>query len=180
MVPLVFKTSVGREERPGCVRFAHASAMCVNRRAAAAAAVAFSAPETVPALPELEGDRMRVRYMTVVGSGGCGARSRSRAARSKSALDEKLTPEPTTVTVEATVAAVGASVEGTLTKGFPDTLPLWPGATVTKSKTTKTPQGTSYSAILTTPDPYADVLAGVGEGLKQADWKVEATRREHG
>jgi hypothetical protein len=92
----------------------------------------------------------------------------------KSALDERLTPEPKTVTVEATVAAVGAAVEGTLTAGFPDTLPLWPGATVVKSKTTKTPQGPSYSAIMTTPDPYADVLAGVGEGLKQAEWKAEA------
>jgi hypothetical protein len=92
----------------------------------------------------------------------------------KSALDEKFTPEPKTVTIEATVAAVGASVEGTLTADFPDTLPLWPAATVTKSKTTKTPQGASYSAIMTTPDPYADVLAGVGEGLKQAEWKVEA------
>ena len=93
----------------------------------------------------------------------------------KSAVDEQLTPEPKTVTVEATVAAVGAPIDGTLTEGFPDTLPMWPGAKVTKSKTTKTPQGTSYSAILSTPDPYADVLAGVGEGLKQAGWDVEAT-----
>ena len=30
--PLVFKTSVGREERPGCVRFAHASAIRMMRR----------------------------------------------------------------------------------------------------------------------------------------------------
>jgi hypothetical protein len=58
--------------------------------------------------------------------------------------------------------------------GFPDTLPMWPGAKVTKTKTTKTPQGKSYSATLTTVDPYADVLAGVGEGLKQGDWTVEA------
>ncbi len=116
---------------------------------------------------------MRVRYMTaalvVVFAPllitGCSV---------KSALDERLTPEPTTVTVEATVATVGASVEGTLTADFPETLPLWPGATVTKSQTTKTPQGPSYSAIMTTTDPYADVLAGVGEGFKRAEWKVEA------
>jgi len=92
----------------------------------------------------------------------------------KSAIDEKLAPAPKTVTVEATVAAVGAAVDGTLTAGFPDTLPLWPGATVSKSKTTTTSQGSAYSAIMTTADPYADVLAGVGEGLKQAEWKVEA------
>jgi hypothetical protein len=93
----------------------------------------------------------------------------------KSTLDKKFTPPPTKVTVEATVAVAGASVEGTLTGGFPDTLPVWPGATVTKSKTTKTPQGKSYSAIMTTPDPYADVLAGVGEGLKRAEWKPAVT-----
>ena len=32
MGPLVFKTSVGGEEPPGCVRFAHASAMCEIER----------------------------------------------------------------------------------------------------------------------------------------------------
>ena len=34
MGPLVFKTSVGREERPGCVRFAHASAIARKTRPA--------------------------------------------------------------------------------------------------------------------------------------------------
>ncbi len=117
---------------------------------------------------------MRVRYMTIAAVAvaallvlpGCSV---------KSSLDAKLAPKPTTVTVEATVAAIGAPIDGTLTKGFPDTLPMWPQAKVTKSKTTKTPQGKSYSAVMTTPDPYADVLAGVGEGLEKADWKVEAT-----
>ncbi|NTU71295.1 MAG: hypothetical protein HGB10_05705 [Coriobacteriia bacterium] len=92
----------------------------------------------------------------------------------KQSIDEKLAPEPTQVTVEATVAAVGAPIDGTLKPGFPDTLPMWPGAKVAAGKTTKTPQGKSYSATLTTTDPYADVLAGVGEGLKRAGWTVEA------
>jgi len=116
---------------------------------------------------------MRVRYVLVAAAtvlaslvlSGCSV---------KSAIDERLTPEPKTVTVEATVAAVGAAVEGTLAAGFPDTLPLWPGSAVATSKTTTTSQGESYSTILTTPDPYPDVLAGIGEGLKQAAWKVEA------
>ena len=116
---------------------------------------------------------MRVRHMTVALAAvvalvlsGCSV---------KSSIDERLAPPPTTVTIEATVAAVGAPIDGTLTKGFPDTLPMWPGAKVTKSKATKTPQGTSYSAALTTPDPFDDVLAGVGTGLEEGDWKVEAT-----
>jgi hypothetical protein len=54
-------------------------------------------------------------------------------------------------------------------------MPMWPGATLTKTKTTKTPQGKSYTADFSTPDPYADVLAGVGEGLKRAGFKVTAT-----
>ncbi len=92
----------------------------------------------------------------------------------KAVLDKQFAPDPKTVTVEATIAVPGASVEGTITEGFPETVALWPGAVVAKSKTTKTPQGASYSTVLNTPDPYDDVLAGVGEGLKQAAWKVEA------
>ena len=93
----------------------------------------------------------------------------------KAKLDAKFTPPPTVVTVEATVAAVGASVDGKVAKGFPSTLPMWPGAKLTASKTTKTPQGKSYSAMFKTSDPYADVLAGVGVGLKKAGFKVSAT-----
>jgi hypothetical protein len=93
----------------------------------------------------------------------------------KSTLDAKLAPKPTTVTVEATVAAVSAPLEGSVTDGFPDSVPLWPGAKVTKSKKTKTPQGTSYSVSMTTVDPFDNVVAGVGEGLKQAGWTVEVT-----
>jgi len=117
---------------------------------------------------------MRVRYMTVAAVAVVASLALS-GCSVKSTLDAKLTPKPTTVTVEATVAAVSAPIDGTLAQGFPDTVPMWPGARVAKSKTTKTPQGTSYSAIMTTADPYADVFAGVGAGLKQAGWKVEAS-----
>jgi len=91
----------------------------------------------------------------------------------KQSLDAQLTPKPTTVTVEATVAAVGAPIDGTLNAGFPDTLPMWPGAKLIKSKTTKTAQGKSHSATLKTGDSYADVVAGVGKGLEDTGWTAE-------
>ena len=93
----------------------------------------------------------------------------------KTKLDAKFTPPPTVITKEATVAVASASVEGTLTRGFPDTVPLWPGATLTTSKTTKTSQGESYSAMFKTGDPFDDVLAGLGLGLKKAGFTVAAT-----
>jgi hypothetical protein len=93
----------------------------------------------------------------------------------KSQLDATLTPKPTVITQEATVAAVGAIIHGAPVRGFPESLPMWPGAKVSVSKTTKTPQSKSYSATMSTKDPYADVLAGVGAGLKKAGFKVTAT-----
>jgi len=92
----------------------------------------------------------------------------------KQKLDEKFTPAPTIVTQEATVAAPSAQVSGTVSAGFPETLPLWPGANLAKMKTTKTPQGKSYTANFATADPYDDVLKGVVEGLKTAGYKVAA------
>jgi hypothetical protein len=117
---------------------------------------------------------MRARYLMIVPAlavallgSGCGT--------VKQKLDEKFTPAPTIITQEATVAAPSAQVSGTVSAGFPDTLPLWPGSSLAKKKTTKTPQGNSYTAEFTTADPYKDVLAGVGEGLKTAHYKVSAT-----
>jgi len=91
----------------------------------------------------------------------------------KNTLDAKFTPPPTVVTQEATVAAVGASVVGTLTGDFTKTLPLWPGSKVVRTRSTKTAQGTAFSATFSTIDPFTDVVAGLGEGLKKAGWKVE-------
>ena len=93
----------------------------------------------------------------------------------KAQLDAKFTPKPTIVTQEATVAAVGAPIDGSVAHGFPGDLPMWPGATLFKQKTTKTPQGKSYTETFTTGDPFVDVLAGVGVGLKRAGFKVAAT-----
>ena len=116
---------------------------------------------------------MRVRYLMVVPAlavvllgSGCSA--------VKQKLDAKFTPPPTIVTQEATVAAPSAQVSGTVSAGFPETLPLWPGASLVKKSTTKTPQGKSYTAEFTTADPYGDVLAGVGAGLKTAKFKLSA------
>lgn len=118
---------------------------------------------------------MRVRIMRVAAVALAASIALSGCAV-KSKLDATLAPKPATVTVEATVAVVGASIEGTLATGFPDSLPMWPGAKVTRSKMTRTRRGTSsYSASLIAMDPFLDVVAGQGEGFKRAGWKVEAT-----
>ena len=121
---------------------------------------------------------MRVRYLsaalvlvaaiTMVGISGC--------SQVKTKLDTTLAPKPLPpVTIEATVAAAGASVEGTISSTFPDTMPVWPGARVKKSQTLKTPQGNSYALVLKTTDPFADVLAGMSAGLKKSSWKTTVT-----
>jgi hypothetical protein len=78
------------------------------------------------------------------------------------------------VTVEATSAVAGAPVTGKLASGMPKDLPLWPGAVVTKSKLVKSSLGNSWTATLSTVDPYADVLNGVGVGFQRANWSTEA------
>lgn len=99
----------------------------------------------------------------------------SGCASVKKSLDDKLAPPPTVVTQEATVAAVGASVVGTITADFAKNLPLWPGSRVVRTRTTKTAQGKAFSAQFTTTDPFADVVAGLGQGLTDGGWKVELT-----
>jgi hypothetical protein len=93
----------------------------------------------------------------------------------KSTIDAAFAPAPKVVTQEATVAVASAVVSGTPVAGFPDTLPLWPGSALAKSTVTKTPQGKSYSASFTTSDPYGDVIAGMGVGLKNAGFTAAAT-----
>lgn len=99
----------------------------------------------------------------------------SGCASVKKTLDAKFTPPPTVVTQEATVAAVGASVVGTMTGTFPDQLPVWPGAKIVRTKTTKTAQGKAFSATFTTVDPFDDVVAGLGKGLTDSGWQVAVT-----
>jgi hypothetical protein len=83
------------------------------------------------------------------------------------------TPPIKRVSVEATAAAPGLPVKGKLASGMPADLPLWPGATVLKSKLVKSSLGNSWSTTLSTLDPYTDVLNGVGVGFQRANWTVE-------
>jgi len=93
-----------------------------------------------------------------------------------SGIQQAITPKPKVnkVTIEATVAVPAASVDGKLVAGAPKTLPLWPGAKVLRSKATKMPGGTTWTATLSTGDPYIDVVNGVGVGFQQAQWQVAA------
>lgn len=88
-------------------------------------------------------------------------------------LDSALAPEPTVVSEEATVAVPAAQVIGVIAEGAPDSLPLWPGARVEGSESTR---GT-FTLVLTASEPFDEVVNGVGVGLQRAEWEVaeEAT-----
>jgi len=86
----------------------------------------------------------------------------------------KVAAKPRVVSREATVGAVGASVKGSLAKGFPADVALWPGAEITSSAVSKTPQGENWSATLLTKDAYEPVREGMAVGLQQAGWTVES------
>ena len=51
---------------------------------------------------------------------------------------------------------------------------LWEGAHVLRSGTIKSGAGNSWSAILSTTDPYIDVYKGVAAGFQKAGWDVQA------
>ena len=89
-------------------------------------------------------------------------------------VSEMIAPKPNIITREATVSAVGATVQGTLPAGFPGYVPLWPGAEVVRAGLTQTAQGKNWSATLLTKDAYQPVLEGMGVGLEKAGWKVES------
>lgn len=78
------------------------------------------------------------------------------------------------VTVQAKVGQPGAKVEGTLKPGAPSNLPLWEGAGVLKSSVVKSSLGKSWSAVLTTADPYDDVVKGMAVGFQRTGWQVES------
>jgi hypothetical protein len=166
VVPLVFKTSVGREERPGCVRFAHASA---NK-------TTIATPSTVGRQtgrsPGGNANPMRLKTLLtvllscvlLVGVTGCAA------------VDKALTPPPKIkhVSIEATVAVPDAQVVGSFGQGKPSGLPLWPGATVAGSRIVRGNGGTRlWSGTLTTADPYAKVVVGLENGFQNAGWSLE-------
>ena len=91
-------------------------------------------------------------------------------------IEQIVTPKPkvNTVTVEATAAVPGAPIVGKLAKGTPANLPLWPGASVLKTGVVNSELGKSWSATLSTTDPYTAVLNGMGVGFQTAKWTVEA------
>ena len=78
------------------------------------------------------------------------------------------------VTVQAKVGQPGAQIQGTLKPGAPSNLPLWEGAAVVKSNIVKSKLGKSWSAILTTTDPYDDVVRGMAVGFQRTGWQVES------
>lgn len=91
-------------------------------------------------------------------------------------VEQALTPEPTVVTEEATVAAAAAPVLGDLPSDAPSDVPLWPESTVVESEVTKD----SYGLTMITTDSYDDVVAGLAKGFGDAGWTVEKDESEEG
>jgi len=91
-------------------------------------------------------------------------------------LKEKFTPPPTVVTLAPPVASVEATLTGEdLVDGRPESLPLWPGSTVTTSSTTRAPTGVSWNAGFTIDDDFDAVVKGFAVGLEKSGWTAEAT-----
>ncbi len=158
----VFKTVVRGEEPLGCVRFAHASAIT---RLTDAWRVVGSCAFRMKGGNAVSRRRVAVIVLAVAMSGVLSGCTR---------LEAMFMPEPKVVTIEATVAAPGASVVGDLASWMPEGTPLWPGSRVEDSQATKT----AYNLTLVTPDPYADVLAGTAKGFEDAGW--DAVQAEEG
>ena len=83
-------------------------------------------------------------------------------------VSDLLTPGPKVVTVEATVAAPTAKVNGRLPEGAPEGLPLWPGATVLEGESSDN----AYDVILSTDQALDDVSLGMAKGFEEAGWEV--------
>jgi len=90
------------------------------------------------------------------------------AASGCTGVGDALNLDPKVVTIEATVAAPAAAVEGSLPEGTPAWLPLWPTATVVEGFAA---DGT-FDLLLNTSDEYDAVLAGVAQGFEDEGWQV--------
>jgi len=166
VVPLVFKTSVGREERPGCVRFAHVSAIAENRPT-------LGEHHPDPSLgqrPERNWSVMRARAILTVALISALALGVTGCDQIKKAIAPA--PKINHVTIKAKVAAPGAAIAGALKQKIPDNLPLWPGSGVMKERLTKGSNGDSWSATFNTFDPYNDIVSGTAKGFQDASWQV--------
>lgn len=76
------------------------------------------------------------------------------------------------------LAELGAKVEGELTNGYPDALPLWEGAKVVSSDHTTQGEFEVYDFALSTQDPFDTVLYGYTQGLQKAGFTVEQTEED--
>lgn len=84
----------------------------------------------------------------------------------------------TTTTAAPKLAELGAKVEGELTNGYPDALPLWEGAKVVSSDHTTQGEFEVYDFALSTQDPFDTVLYGYTQGLQKAGFTVEQTEED--
>jgi hypothetical protein len=164
--PAVFKTVVGGEEPPGCVRFAHASAISYMQLAPL---VGKPGSRALPPLSRsIEGVFMRGRL--VVAAALIGALSFATTGCDR--LAEKMRPQPTIITREATVAVAAAAVEGAFQSPAPEGLPLWPTARVVQPEN-RTQGSKSWDEMLLAADTFDVVLAGMVTGLEKGGWQVE-------
>ena len=157
MAPAVFKTVVGREERPGCVRFARASA--IPDRVAGL----FSAPRERAVCCSGEFSRWLSQWV-------CSCRSPAVARLPRCCAQE------TEVAAEGPkVAAPTAPVSGSFSSLVPAELPVWPEAEVTSAEEA---DGESLLLVLQTEDAYEDVVLGLGVGFERAGWQVAESGEE--
>lgn len=75
------------------------------------------------------------------------------------------------------LAVEGAKVSGTLAEGYPEDLPLWEGAKVTKSKLTKKTTSV-FEVDLTINSSFDKALYGFGEGYKKAGWDTQTVSED--
>lgn len=83
-------------------------------------------------------------------------------------LEQSITGDTEAVTQEATVASPAASVKGEVDPDVPETLPVWPGATVSASDAA---DGT-ITLTLETTATFTNVIAGTSVGFERAGWEV--------
>lgn len=79
-----------------------------------------------------------------------------------------ISPTPTVITQEATVAVTAAAVTGELPAETPESLPLWPGAEVASAESIES----QFSLVLTSSEPFDDVVSGMTVGFERAGWEV--------
>jgi hypothetical protein len=91
-----------------------------------------------------------------------------------SQIENAIKPPPTIkhVKISAKVGTPDAALHGAVKPGAPANTPLWEGAGVIKTKTSKSDLGNSWIVTLDTGDPYDVVVAGMATGFQNAGWQV--------